>query len=302
MLPAGEGQSRLRNRRGGGGDHQGHEGAGMMRWLLTYADMITLLLALFIILFAISTISKVKLQRLANEISGGFNSTDSINNPPNGGTTGSQSGRTDEANMAAVKTQLDRYVERAHLQGKVQTRLTKAGLVITLLSDRTYYDSGSAELRPETKQLLDEVAGQIRHVRNDLRVEGNTDNIPIATANYPTNWELSAARATGVTRYLVEHEKIAPTRLSFAGYGEFRPKYPNDTEAHRTQNRRVDIVILTGSQASTSANPNDDGSTSNGDGPSAAASSPARNVVARSAGGPHAIGVGGAQRSEAPSK
>jgi chemotaxis protein MotB len=245
----------------------------MMRWLLTYADMITLLLALFIILFAISTISKVKLQRLAHEISGGFNSTDSINNPPNGGTTGSESGRTDEANMAAVKTQLDRYVERAHLQGKVQTRLTRAGLVITLLSDRAYYDSGSAELRPETKRLLDEVAGQIRHVRNDLRVEGNTDNVPIATPNYPTNWELSAARATGVTRYLVEHEKIAPTRLSFAGYGEFRPKYPNDSEAHRTQNRRVDIVILNGSPTSSNTNPNEDGSTTNGDGPSAATAS-----------------------------
>jgi chemotaxis protein MotB len=225
------------------------ESAGGMRWLLTYADMITLLLALFIILFAISTISKVKLQRLATEISGGFNNIDSINNPPNGGTTGTQNGRTEQANMAEVKTQLDRYIAKEHLQSKVQTRQTAQGLIITLLSDKAYYDSGSAVLRPETEKILDVVAAQLRRVKNDVRVEGNTDNVPIATSQYPTNWELSAARATGVTRYLVEHDKIAPTRLSFAGYGEYRPKFRNDSQAHRQQNRRVDIVILNGSDA-----------------------------------------------------
>ena len=224
------------------------ETAGMMRWLLTYADMITLLLALFIILFAISTISSVKFSRLARQISGGFNSTDAINNPPNGGTVGTDKGQTEEANMASIKSQLDRYIAQRNLQQKVRTQITRSGLVITLLSDKAYYDSGSADLRPETKQLLDAVAGQIRHVRNDVRVEGNTDNVPIATSSYPTNWELSAARATNVTRYLVEHDKIPPTRLSFAGYGEFRPKYANDNDQHRQENRRTDIVILSGDQ------------------------------------------------------
>ncbi len=222
-----------------------------MRWLLTYADMITLLLALFIILFAISNISKVKFQRLATEISGGFNSTDALNKPPSGGTTGVQSGHGNEANMGWVKGELDRYIAQHKLQSKVQTRFDKQGLVITLLSDKAYYDSGSADLRPETKQLLDVVAGQLRSVRNDVRVEGSTDNVPIATAAYPTNWELSAARATGVTRYLVENDKIVPTRISFAGFGEFRPKFANDSDAHRQQNRRVDIVILNGAAAPT---------------------------------------------------
>jgi chemotaxis protein MotB len=219
--------------------------------------MITLLLALFIILFAISNISYVKFQRLAKAISGGFSSTSSINNPPNGGTTGADKGRTDEANMADAKSQLDQYIAKQNLQSKVQTRLDKQGLVITLLSDKTYYSSGSADLRLETKQLLDVVAGQLRNVRNEVRVEGSTDNVPISTPAFPTNWELSAARATGVTRYLVETDKISPARISFAGYGEFRPKFPNDTEAHRQQNRRVDIVILNGSAApqSTTQNP-----------------------------------------------
>ncbi len=220
----------------------------MMRWLLTYADMITLLLALFIILFAISTISAVKFNRLVRAISGGFNSTSEINNPPNGGTTNDEHGRTtNEANMVAIKEKLDKYIAQARLQSKVETRLDQQGrLVVTLLSDKAYYDSGSAELRPETKQLLDVVATQIRNVSNDVRVEGSTDNVPIATSRYPSNWELSAARATGVTRYLVEHDKILPTRISFAGYGQFHPKFRNDTPVHRQQNRRVDIVILNG--------------------------------------------------------
>ena len=232
-------------------EEQRVETAGMMRWLLTYADMITLLLALFIILFAISNISAVKFNRLAHVISGGFNSTSSVNEPPNGGAVGSEHGRTDEANMANAKAQLDAYIARHGLQSKVQTHIEKQGLVITLLSDKAYYDSGSAELRPETTRVLDAVAGQLRVLPNEVRVEGSTDNVPIATAEYPTNWELSAARATGVTRYLVEHDKIAPTRLALAGYGEFRPKFPNDTDAHRQQNRRVDIVILNGARTPT---------------------------------------------------
>ena len=218
----------------------------MTRWLLTYADMITLLLALFIILFAISNISAVKFNRLVKAISGGFNSTSEVNSPPNGGTTGDQRGRTYEANMVAIKEKLDKYIAQARLQSKVETRLDQQGLVITLLSDKAYYDSGSADLRPETMRLLDVVAAQVRDVKNDVRVEGSTDDVPIATPAYPSNWELSAARATGVTRYLVEHERIVPTRISFAGYGQFHPKFANDSAAHRQQNRRVDIVILNG--------------------------------------------------------
>ena len=89
-------------------------------------------------------------------------------------------GRTDAANLASIKAQLDKYIARKNLQSKVQTRIDKQGLVITLLSDKAYYDSGSADLRPETKQLLDVVAGQLRTVTNEVRVEGSTDNVPIA--------------------------------------------------------------------------------------------------------------------------
>jgi chemotaxis protein MotB len=245
------------SRRLGGGKGDAMESAGMMRWLLTYADMITLLLALFIILFSISTINKVKLQRLVRDLGGGFNSQDAINNPPNGMTT---SATKDE--LQAMQSQLQSYISSNNLQNKVQTKITRDGkkreLVITLLSDKQLYDSGKADLKPETKKILDEVYRQLKSRANEVRVEGNTDNVPISNDQFPSNWELSAARATGVARYFVEDDGLAPRRISALGYGEYRPKFPNDTPAHQAANRRVDVVILdtdaaTNSQAAAEA-------------------------------------------------
>jgi chemotaxis protein MotB len=217
------------------------ETAGMMRWLLTYADMITLLLALFIILFSISTVNKVKLQRLVRDLGGGFNNIDAINNPPNGqGTTGNQ--------LQVMQAQLQQYITQNQLQSKVQTQIRQNGqrreLVITLLTDKALYDSGSAELRPETRRVLDAVDNELKTRVNDIRIEGYTDNVPIHTALYPSNWELSTARAVGVARYLIETDGLSPIRVNVAGYGEYRPRVPNDTDAHRQENRRVDIVVL----------------------------------------------------------
>jgi chemotaxis protein MotB len=226
------------------GEHAA-EGAGMMRWLLTYADMITLLLALFVILFSISTIDRVKLQRLAHEISGGFNADDAINNPPNGGSTGAQPGNAGkDTDLSRIDAQLQTYIWMNSLESEVSTRIDRRGLVITLLADRSLYASGSADLPPKTKRLLDEINALFATTRSHLRVEGNTDNVPIQTSVYPTNWELSAARATGVTRYLVEDKHLSPMRVSLAGYGEYRPRADNSSPQSRRFNRRVDIVIL----------------------------------------------------------
>ena len=212
-----------------------------MRWLLTYADMITLLLALFIILFSISTINKVKLQRLVHEISGGFNSVDAINNPPEGG------GLEKAQQTQELKTEqqiIQTYIQQKHLENRVSVRMTNEGLTVTLLTDKAFYDSGSAVLRPETEKLLDQIAAVLRRTNPEIRVEGYTDNQPIHTAEYPTNWELSGARAAGVTRYLVEKQRYDPAKVSLAGYGEWRPKHTNATDTGRQLNRRVDIVIL----------------------------------------------------------
>jgi chemotaxis protein MotB len=230
-------------RLGGGGKQEQMESAGMMRWLLTYADMITLLLALFIILFSISTINKVKLQRLVRDLGGGFNSQDAINNPPNGMTTSAT-----KDDLQAMQAQLQSYIQSQSLQKSVQTKITRDGkkreLVITLLSDKQLFDSGKADIKPFTKKILDEVYRQLKTRQNEVRVEGNTDNVPISNDQFPSNWELSAARATGVARYFVEDDGLSPLRISALGYGQYRPRVPNDTDAHRAENRRVDVVIL----------------------------------------------------------
>jgi chemotaxis protein MotB len=230
-------------RLGGGKGAEAMESAGMMRWLLTYADMITLLLALFIILFSISTINKVKLQRLVRDLGGGFNSQDAINNPPNGQTTSAT-----KDDLQAMQSQLQSYIQSQSLQKSVQTKITRDGkkreLVITLLSDKQLFESGKADIKPFTKKILDEVYRQLKGRANEVRVEGNTDNVPISNSQFPSNWELSAARATGVARYFVEDDGLAARRISALGYGEYRPKFPNDTDAHRASNRRVDVVIL----------------------------------------------------------
>lgn len=219
------------------------ETAGMMRWLLTYADMITLMLALFIILFAMSTISKVKVQAFAKAVSGGFDNTWSTNQPPSGGANGSKSFDS-SSSIPAIQKELEQFVQNRKLEKQVLVHMDHRGLVITLLSDKSYYDSGSAQLRPETQQIIDGIYGFLRKNPNLIRVEGFTDNVPISTAQYPTNWELSTARAVNVVRYLVERDGLSPNRVSAAGYGEFKPRTSNRTDDERQQNRRVDIVLL----------------------------------------------------------
>ncbi|HEY8313140.1 MAG TPA: flagellar motor protein MotB [Candidatus Baltobacteraceae bacterium] len=227
-------------------EEQKVETAGMMRWLLTYADMITLMLALFIILFAMSTISKVKVQAFAKSVSGGFDNQWSVNQPPAGGTQGSQTFNS-ASSVPSVQRELQKYVEHNRLQNAMQVHMDHRGLVITLLSDKSYYDEGSAQLRPQTMRILDEIDSFLKKNDNLIRVEGNTDNVPIHTDLYPTNWELSTARAVNVVRYLVERDKLGPTRISAAGYGEFQPRTDNSTVQGRQTNRRVDIVLLNAS-------------------------------------------------------
>ncbi|MBV8637070.1 MAG: OmpA family protein [Candidatus Eremiobacteraeota bacterium] len=221
------------------------ETAGMMRWLLTYADMITLMLALFIILFAMSTISRVKVQSFAKSVSGGFNNVWSVNQPPSGGANGEQSFEA-SSSIPAIQKELEKYVKQNRLENQVQVHAEARGLVITLLSDKSYYDSGSAQLRPQTQKIIDGIAPFLRRNGNEIAIEGNTDNVPISTSQFPTNWELSAARAVGVARRMVENDGINARRISATGYGEFRPRNKNATDAERQQNRRVDIVLLRG--------------------------------------------------------
>jgi chemotaxis protein MotB len=223
------------------------ETAGMMRWLLTYADMITLMLALFIILFAMSTISRVKVQAFAKSVSAGFNNVWSVNQPPNGGANGEQSFEA-SSSIPAIQKELEKYVKENHLEQQVQVHSEARGLVVTLLSDKTFYDSGSDQIRPGTIEVLDGIAPLLKRNGNAVAVEGYTDTDPISTARFKSNWELSTARAANVTEYL-QKDGIAGSRLSATGYGEYHPRNSNATDDQKQQNRRVDIVLLSGNAA-----------------------------------------------------
>lgn len=243
--------SRRRAAEGGGGG--GHDSAGSMRWLLTYADMITLLMAFFIMMYSMSVLNLAKFREVAFSIRSGFGG------PLEGGPgmlsfpqrrdslTPSLEDISESSGLGAipgVAKEMAEYIERQGLGKIVRMRVEERGLVVSLVTDEVLFDLGRAALRPRAKQILRKVADVVRNIPNDISVEGHTCDLPIKTAQFPSNWELSTARATIVIRYLIEQCAMPPARVSAAGYADSRPLVPNDSEAHRMLNRRVDIVIL----------------------------------------------------------
>jgi len=234
----------------GGG---GHDNAGSMRWLLTYADMITLLMAFFIMMYSMSVLNMEKFREVAFSIRSGFGGPleggpgmlsfpqrkDSIT--PNMDDMAESSGL---GAISGVAKEMGEYIKRQGLGQIVRMRVEERGLVVSLVTDEVMFDRGRAELRPKAKLILRKVAEVARKIPNDIAIEGHTCDLPIRTAQFPSNWELSTARATMVVRYLIEQNGIAPQRVSAAGYADSRPLARNDSEAHRMLNRRVDIVIL----------------------------------------------------------
>ncbi len=220
----------------------------MERWLLTYSDMITLLMIFFIMMYVISNVNSQKFQQLANTLGSVFGNQGNI--MPNTGNSILQdqvnlSGGNNEADIAQmnqIKAQLDNYFQMKGISGRVSVQMQERGLVISL-QDTVLFDSGSAALTPDAGNIIAEVGKEIQSLQNFILVEGNTDNLPIHNAEFPSNWELSSVRATNVVRELILCG-VAPERLSATGYGEYRPQMPNDSDEHRQMNRRVDIVLL----------------------------------------------------------
>lgn len=222
-----------------------------MRWLLTYADMITLLMAFFIMMYSMSVINLSKFRNVAISIRSGFGGVI----PGQAKSILSSSGQLSikpsplEGDTTGVAWQivkpLQNYIDQEPAAKRtVRVFLDDRGLVVSLPSDKLLFESGRAEIRPGADPILGRVAGIIRSVTNDIRVEGHTCNLPTKTSLFPSNWELSTARATRVVRYMIDQEKIPPKRLSAAGYADTKPIGPNDTEQHRRRNRRVDFIIL----------------------------------------------------------
>jgi chemotaxis protein MotB len=145
--------------------------------------------------------------------------------------------------LKKIKERVDDYVKREHLENVVFTKIThKEGLVISM-REKLMFDSGKAEIYSKAKKVISDIVKLMGNELNRVAIEGHTDNVPISTKEFPSNWELSTARATNVTRFLLEELNFQPKRLSSAGYGEYQPVASNQTMDGRAINRRVDIVV-----------------------------------------------------------
>lgn len=136
-----------------------------------------------------------------------------------------------------------KYIEDNNLQERVNLDVDNRGLTIRF-TGKLLFGLGEADIKPEATEILNQIANFIQTVPNQVTVEGHTDNLPINNSKFPTNWELSTARATNVIRYFIEKDDIDPSRLSAAGYSKYKPLHPNNNPQNRALNRRVDVVIL----------------------------------------------------------
>lgn len=244
------------------------------RWLVSYADFITLLFAFFVVLYASAQVDQRKVGRLALAIQVAFqelgvfpDSTTKvpidihepmpfstvqaienakhntelgrISSPPEDALTAA----SEEANLTTLQAELQQALQREIAQHTVALHRETEGLVISL-REFGFFDSGSAALKPSALPALDRIASILAVRICRLRIEGHTDNVPIHTAQMSSNWELSTARSTELVRLLILRYSFAPERLSAAGYAEYHPIVSNDTAQGRAQNRRVDVVIL----------------------------------------------------------
>ena len=262
---------------------QHEEEGGSERWLVSYADFITLLFAFFTTLYAISTVDAQKMGKLVTSMRAEFDSGvfDSGNKnvslsqgsgsaasssrevlqslaPGNGISTkvGAFKGMEDlkgagskravlkgEKDMERFKKSVETLMSVNISKGLVRVYLEPRGLIISL-GEKGVFDSGSDQIKPEGKVLLDALATSLVSVANYIRVEGHTDNVPINNPRFPSNWELSTARATVVVCYLIQTYNLKAAMLSAAGYAENRPVASNDTQEGKARNRRVDLIIL----------------------------------------------------------
>jgi chemotaxis protein MotB len=220
------------------------------RWLVSYADFITLLFAFFTTMYAISTVDAQKMSKMVASmqvaLKGDAAGRVAPVAPPVAPVLGAAlaiAPRLDS--LVQLKLQLAGRLQRQVQQGSVVLEIDARGLVISI-REAGSFASGSADLSPGARALLAEIAGPISELTHPVRIEGHTDDTPIRNSRFRSNWELSTARATEVIAYLQHDLHIPADRLSAAGYGEFHPRVANTSLEARAQNRRVDLVILNG--------------------------------------------------------
>ena len=245
--------------------HVNHE-----RWLVSYADFITLLFAVFVVLYAMGQSDKKKVEEVMQSIQSSFGMTNAganaakINVIPSQAITiipslkpelsvtpvgrtrsGQVKTRAEEKDFRQIKSAVEAYLVKQGANNKVTLEITRRGLIVSL-KEAGFFNSGQATIRPDAYELINTIAEVMSQYNNPLRIEGHTDNVPISTAQFPSNWELSTARATNGLKYLLTHFDVDANKISATGYAEFRPIADNTTVEGRARNRRVDLVMLSG--------------------------------------------------------
>ncbi len=232
-----------------------HEEHHDERWLVSYADFITLLMVLFVVLYSMGQVNVEKYKLLAESmkmafsLGGASQVVDSQINQASGesedGTSkpivvpGIPEGPTQSEEVAG---QLTAMLSSQNLGNQVSVQTNIEGVLISL-SERLIFKNDQTDLPPEALQVLDTIVEMLGEIDNKIRLVGHTNNTPSANPLYPTNWELSLARAASVAKYLI-NSGIAPERLIISGQGEYAPVFPNDTDQHKELNARVEIIII----------------------------------------------------------
>jgi chemotaxis protein MotB len=223
---------------------------GPDRWLLSYADFMTLLFAFFTTLYAISTVDQQKLAPLASSLQAAFDGVPAGKPTivPTAALVPPATVAVSAPDIDTVQRQLEAALADAIAAGRLEIVRDARGLVLSLPDD-AMFETGRADVTVPARDVIGRIAATLGPLPHDVRIEGHTDDVPIRTVRYASNWELSTARASAVVAFLIEQSGITPGRLSAAGYGEFHPRVANDTAANRRHNRRVDIVVLMSSEA-----------------------------------------------------
>ena len=232
-----------------------HEEEAGEAWLLPYSDLMTLLLALFIALFAMSQTDASKMQALAQAFTAAFNmggpsffsgmgpSTSMTSATTQGQDNANSAYMQENENLREAQEKIEQYIKENNLQDQVSTELSEEGLMIRL-KEKALFASGSATLQGQANQIVPVIAALLSSLPERVTISGHTDNVPISTAQFPSNWELSSARAVSLMRGLMGVQpSLNPARFSALGYSEYRPIASNDTEEGRAQNRRVEVFI-----------------------------------------------------------
>ncbi|RKY53073.1 MAG: hypothetical protein DRP92_04290 [Candidatus Neomarinimicrobiota bacterium] len=213
-------------------------------WMTTYSDMVTLLLTFFVLLVSFSTIDKVMFDRAMLSVRGALGvlrrNVSMLSSP-----TVPKESMLDQRRRAALYRNINAMKELAKAMGyekDISVEMTTTGFLIRMGS-RVLFDLGSADLKPEAYPILQLVGEVLKEDVAEVVVCGHTDNLPIRSGKYPSNWELSTARALSVVKYLINKVGVPPEILVAAGYSEYRPLVPNTSEENRQKNRRVEFLV-----------------------------------------------------------